>query len=357
MHNKIAASAGYSQTRRMTSRRSFLAASAAFAAPAFAAAPRIRLGQIGAQHAHAGGKMEAVQRLSDLYDVVGLAADEGHQGKEYAGLPRLSTEALLALPGLQAVTVETRVENSCASALQAIQAGKHVHLDKPGALGHDEFKTMRLEAEKRGLTVQMGYMLRYNPAFSLTFQAVREGWLGEITEIEAMMGKLANAGTRKELSALAGGGMFELGCHMIDAVLTLLGKPAEVKAFSTPTQADGMKDNQLAVLVYPKATVTLRCNHADPFGGPRRRFQVTGTKGNIEIMPMESGELVARFSEPHGTYKKGEQRLKLSVPKGRYDGEFIDLAKVIRGEKKLAWDAAHDIAVHETVLLASGQNA
>jgi len=357
MHNKIAACAGCSQTGRMISRRTFLAASTAFATPAFAATPRIRFGQIGTQHAHAAGKMEAVRRLSDLYDVIGLAADEGHQGKDYADLPRLSTEALLALPGLQAVTVETRVEDSCVSASKAIQAGKHVHLDKPGALKHDEFKAMRLEAEKRGLTLQMGYMLRYNPAFELAFQAAREGWLGEITEIDAMMGKLANAGTRKELGALAGGGMFELGCHMIDAVLTLLGKPTDVKSFSTPTQSDGMKDNQLAVLVYPKATVTLRCNHADPFGGPRRRFQVTGTKGSIEIMPMESGELVARFSEPHGSYKKGEHRVKLAVPKGRYDGEFIDLAKVIRGEKKLAWDAAHDIAVHETVLLASGQSA
>lgn len=341
----------------MLSRRAFLAVSTAAAAPVYAAtAARIRFGQIGTQHAHAAGKLEALRRLSDLYEVVGLAADEGHQGKEYAGLPRLSTEALLAMPELQAVTVETRVEDSCASALKAIQADKHVHLDKPGALSHAEFKTMRLEAEKRGLTVQMGYMLRYNPAFELAFQAAREGWLGEITEIDAMMGKLANAGTRKELGALAGGGMFELGCHMIDAAMTIMGKPAEVKSFSTPTQDDGMKDNQLAVLVYPKATVTLRCNHADPFGGPRRRFQVTGTRGSIEIMPMESGELVARFSEPHGSYKKGEQRVKLTVPKGRYDGEFIDLAKVIRGEKKLAWDAAHDIAVHETVLLASGQS-
>ena len=301
--------------------------------------------------------MEALRRLSDLYEVIGLAEDSGSEGKDYTDLPRYSTEALLALPGLQAVTVETEVQDSCAFALKAIQAGKHVHLDKPGALGHAEFKAMRLEAEKRGLTVQMGYMLRYNPAFELAFQAAREGWLGEITEIDAMMGKLANAGTRKELGALAGGGMFELGCHMIDAVLTLLGKPTDVKAFSTPTQADGVQDNQLAVLVYPKATVTLRCNHADPFGGPRRRFQVTGTKGSIEIMPMESGELVARFSEPHGSYKKGEQRVKLTVPKGRYDGEFIDLAKVVRGEKKLAWDAAHDIAVHEIVLLASGQSA
>ena len=39
---------------------------------------------------------------------------------------------------------------------------------------------------------------------------------------------------------------------------------------------------------------------------------------------------------------------------GRYDREFIDLAKIVRGEKKLAWDAAHDIAVHETLLRASG---
>ena len=129
-----------------------------------------------------------------------------------------------------------------------------------------------------------------------------------------MMGKLADSRTRKSIGELPGGGMFELGCHMIDAVVTLLGKPGKVIPFSTPTQpADGVKDNQLAVLEYAKATVTLRCNHADPFGGPRRRFQVTGTKGSIEIMPMESGELVARFTEAHAPYKKGEQKVKLEV--------------------------------------------
>ena len=36
--------------------------------------------------------------------------------------------------------------------------------------------------------------------------------------------------------------------------------------------------------------------------------------------------------------------------------EFIDLAKVIRGEKKLDWDSRHDLAVHEAVLLGSGMN-
>jgi hypothetical protein len=42
------------------------------------------------------------------------------------------------------------------------------------------------------------------------------------------------------------------------------------------------------------------------------------------------------------------------VPKDRYVGEFKDLSQIVRGEKKLAWDAAHDIAVHETVLRGAG---
>jgi len=320
-----------------------------------AAEAPVRIGQIGTQHAHAAGKMEGLRRLSDLYDVVGLAGADKNGGEVYQGLPRLGEDELLALPGLQAVAVETRVEDSCRTALKALRAGKHLHLDKPGALDHAEFSAMRLEAERRELTVQMGYMLRYNPAFTLLFQAQREGWLGEILEIDAMIGKLADTGTRKSIGALDGGGMFELGCHVIDAAITLMGKPDEVHAFSTPTQpADGVKDNQIAVLVYPKTTVTIRCNHADPFGGPRRRFQVAGTKGAMEILPLESGEATLYLNASHGPWKKGRQQVKLEVPKGRYDNDLTDFAKVVRGQKKLAWSAAHDIAVHETIMRASG---
>lgn len=337
----------------MMKRRSFLLAcgSAAAASHAHAAAARLRIGQIGTEHAHASGKMEAMRSLPALWEVVGVAAK---QGKGYDGVPLLTEEQLLSTPDLKAVVVETAIEESCPTALRCIQAGKHIHLDKPGALKHEDFKAMRLEAEKRGLTVQMGYMLRYNTAFELLFQAVREGWLGEITEIDAAMGKLADAGTRRQIGALQGGGLFELGCHVIDATLTILGKPQAVTAFSTPVGSDGVQDNQMAVLQYPKATATIRCNHADPFGGPRRRFNVTGTEGTFEIVPLESGKVNLSLTKARASYKKGTQSLQLTVPKSRYAHEFMDLAKVVRGEKKLAWDAAHDVAVHETVLRASG---
>lgn len=301
-----------------------------------------------------------MRNLPDLWKVAGLAEPDAAmtgnaaKNKAYKDIPLMSEAELLALPGLKAVTVETDVQQASPTALRCLQAGKHVHLDKPGALSHAEFKAMRLEAEKRGLTVQMGYMLRYNPAFELLFQAVNEGWLGEITEIDAAMGKLASDGIRQELGGLPGGGMFELACHVMDAVVTLLGRPQDVHAFSAQTRDDGVKDNQMAVLKYARATAVIRCNHADPFGGPRRRFNVTGTEGTFEIVPLESGKINLSLTKPRGPYKKGTQAVQLQVPKGRYDLEFADLAKVVRGEKKLRWDAAHDIAVHETVLRAAG---
>lgn len=351
-------------------RRSFLGRmTAAAAAPLFSrrlqaadVPPRIKFAQLGVGHAHAGGKFTAVRGLPETYELLGLADDDSavrakyEKSKTYASTPWFSETELLALPGLQVVAVEKQLADACAAAQRAIAAGKHIHLDKPGALGHDEFRTMRLDAERRGLTVQMGYMLRYNPAFTLLFQAVREGWLGDVLEVDAAMGKLGDQAKRDELATLPGGGMFELACHLIDATVTLLGKPERVDAFSTPTRTEPgqPQDNQLAVFTYPKATATLRCNHADPFGGPRRHFYVVGTRGSMDIQPLESGKFQLMLSEPHGNYKNGEQSVALELPADRYIEEFRDLACVVRGEKRFAWDAAHDVAVHETVLRASG---
>ena len=108
-------------------RRAFLFASASTAA--FAASPaRLRIGQIGTEHAHAAGKMEAMRSLTDLWEVVGVTGPKG-----YDGVKSMSVDELLAVPNLNAVAVETTIEASCAMARRCIDAGKHIHLDKPGA--------------------------------------------------------------------------------------------------------------------------------------------------------------------------------------------------------------------------------
>jgi predicted dehydrogenase len=350
----------------MPTRRDFLTQAAlALSGTAWAlgsSETRIRIGQIGTAHSHALGKMEAVRSLPELYEVVGIAEPDekvramAEKQAAFAGLKWMSERELMETPELRAVIIESNLDPAAEAALRAIRVGKHVHLDKPGAANHSLFQSMRLEAEKNGVTVQMGYMLRYNPAFELLFKAVRQSWLGEITEVDASMGKLASDSMRKSLLAYPGAGMFELGCHLVDAVVTILGKPQAVHAFPKATRKpdDAFPDNPMAVLEYAKATAVIRCNHADPHGGPRRRFYVAGTKGALEIAPLESGKANLFLSEPQGNFGKGENKVALKLSGNRYADEFRDLARVIRGEKRLTWTANHDITVHETALRAAG---
>lgn len=322
-------------------------------------ASRIRIGQIGTQHAHASGKLQAIRNQPESYELVGVVERDPNeranrsQSSAYKGVNWLTEEDLFNVPGLQAVAVETLVKDLVPTAFRCIRAGLHIHLDKPGGDSLSEFRELLNEAEKSKRVVQMGYMLRYNPAFQFMYQAVRDGWLGEIMEIDCVMGKMASPSIREELGRFPGGGMFELGGHVIDSIVHMLGKPISVTPFAKATQADGVPDNQLAVLDYRKATATVRINHRDPFGGPRRRFQISGDKGTIEIQQLESGDVTLYLDEARKGYKKGVQELTLGK-EGRYDGEFRDLAKVIRGEQAFDWSYQHDLDTHEALLLASG---
>ena len=322
---------------------------------------KIRIGQIGTKHPHAAGKLEAIRGLSDIFELVGVVEEDESRriqvadAKSYRDVPWVSKEALLG-SDIAAVAVETGVTDLVPNAMDCLTAGKHIHLDKPAGESMQACRAMHRLADEQGLTIQMGYMLRYNPAFELLFDVVRKGWLGRITEITAAMGKKASDDLRRDLSQYGGGGMFELACHLIDAMVTILGEPTRATAHNRQSYPDKDRflDNQLAVFDYPHAIATIRCNHLDPFGFPRRHFQVVGENGMFEIHPLEPPKVRLAFDRPRGEFKKGIQEVPLEATRGRYDAEFKDLARVIRGEKKLAWDSQHDLIVHEAILRGCG---
>ena len=347
------------------SRRDFLLTGAAASLAPFIARgaepPRIRIGQIGTAHAHAAGKMETMRASAD-FEVVGIVEPDAtrraslENSKTYAGLSWMTEEQLLNTPGLQAVTVETAVRDLVPTGARCIAAGKHLHLDKPGGEKLPPFQALLDAATRRKLTVQMGYMFRYNAAFQLCFQLVREGALGEIFSIDTTMSKLLGDAERRSLIPYRGGSLFELGGHLIDAVVQILGRPEKVTPFARSNSAlgDGWADNQLAVLEYPKATVTVRSAMVEVDGGARRQFVVCGTQGTFDIRPLEPAAARLALEAPRGEFKKGYQDLKFPKSRGRYDGDFAELAQVIRGEKTFPFSPAHDLAVQETLLLASG---
>lgn len=351
-----------------TNRRTFLKESVASAAliglktGGFAQgnASPIKVGQIGTAHAHASGKWQAMKRCED-FEIVGLAeVDEEHAhavraaSNVYADARWMSVESLLAVPDLRMIAVETHVRDLLAIATRCLQAGKHIHLDKPAGSDLALFKRVVDLARSHRLLIQMGYMFRYNPAFEFCFRAVREGWLGDIFAVEAVMGKKSGSDVRKELAEFDGGTMFELGCHVIDAIVYMLGKPDQVHAFNRKSIAgDPLVDNQLAVLEYPHFAVTVRSALIEVDGFARRQLVVCGNKGTLEIRPLEPPSVRLTLEESVGGYKKGAQKV-VFPGNGRYDKDFEDIARVMRGQRSFQFSYEHDLAVQETVLRASG---
>ena len=321
--------------------------------------PKIKIGQIGVGHAHAS-KL-SVYRASPDYEVVGIVEPDPklRQKAESQGpfkdLKWMTQEQLLNEPGLQAVLVETRVRDLLNAAEACVTAGKHVHLDKPAGESLTQYRIILQQAEKQKLMVQMGYMFRYNPAVVLLRKCLTEGWLGDVFEVHAVMSKVVGASSRKELAEYQGGIMFELGCHILDLVIGVLGKPETVTPYSQHASSidDKLADNMLAVLTYPRATATVKSSAMEVEGGERRHLVVCGSEGTFHIQPLDNPSARVAFSKPRGEFKQGYQ--DVTFPKYlRYGDDAADMARVIRGEKSNDFSYEHDLTVQTTLLQACG---
>ncbi len=334
---------------------------------------RIKIGQIGTGHEHASAKMSTFRKLSDHYEVVGIAESDPALRKSheknpaYQGLPWMTEEELLNVPGLQAVAVEVSSADDRIMEItgRCIDAGMHVHLDKPGGESFPAFKKVLDEAGRRKLAVQLGYMYRNNPSIQFCQRAVREGWLGQVFDIHCVMSITHGVAYRKYLGQFRGGSMFIFACHLIDLVVSLMGKPDRIVSFPRQTRTDvemEMCDNGLIVFEYPKTTVTIRTASLEVEGYKRRQLVVCGDRGTIDIRPLEKYDirspqplsLQLALAEDRDPYKKGYQEVSFPPPPGRYDEQLIELAQIIRGERENPYPLEHELIVQQCLLEACG---
>jgi predicted dehydrogenase len=366
-------------------RRQLLAAAASLGAAAVtpwqprravgadASSKRIKIGQIGTGHEHASAKMSTFRKLSEHYEVVGIAESnpELRQRREkdaaYRDLTWMTEDQLLNTPGLEAVAVEVSSADDRIMEItgRCIEAGLHVHLDKPGGESFSAFKQVLDEAGRRKLAVQLGYMYRNNPAVQFCQRAVREGWLGQVFEVHAVMSIAHPLDYRKYLAQYPGGTMFIFACHVIDLVVSLMGKPDRIVSFPRQTRTDvgvEMCDNGLIVFEYPKTTATIRTASLEVEGYQRRQLVVCGDQGTIDIRPLEKFDartpqplsLRLALAQAREPYRKGYQEVSFPPPPGRYDEQLIELARIIRGELENPYPLEHELLVQECLLKACG---
>jgi predicted dehydrogenase len=331
---------------------------------------KIRIGQLGVSHEHAASKMKTLRQLPEYFEVVGVVDDRASAAAKfpsddltpYDGLNWMAEAELFSITDLHAVIVETPNLDLVPAALRCLERGLPIHMDKPGGEDVASFRHLRHSYESQNLAFQMGYMLRHNPALVWIMNAVRQKWLGEILEIQADMSHdYGGQAYQQYLGQFRGGIMFNLGCHLIDWVVALLGRPLRVTPIlqSTPDCSDSIKNNCTTVLEYAHTTVTLRACSKVVDGLRRRRFKLCGTNGSVELCPMERFDgqplrmnLVLKDAIPG--YASGANVIDFGVVRDRYEDQLLELAKLIRGPITTAYTCEHDCLVHEVLLAASG---
>ena len=320
---------------------------------------KIKIGQIGIGHNHGEAKMKAVRKFPELFELVGYAEENERwiekrgELKGYEGLPRMSVEEVIAKS--DAILVESDVWNLTKYAQMCIDAGKHIHMDKPASGTLEEYKYLLDTAKEKNLVVQLGYMYRYNPAVLKCFDHVKNGDLGEIYSINAEMSTFHKPEYKKWLTNFGGGIMYILGSHLVDLIVYLLGEPKKISSFLKHTELDGIdfEDNNLAVLEYDKALARIFVSSVEVNGFGRRQFVVSGSKGTVNICPLER-PITMTFSDTGIADKTYEDR-KLIIPfedhtaDGRYDEMMQDFYDYIMGTKQNPFTYEHDYLVQKVL--------
>ncbi len=320
---------------------------------------KIRIGQIGLGHSHGEGKMSAVRKLSELFEVIGYAeADEawiekrGHL-QAYVDLPRMSVEELIN--ECDAILIESDIPELIKYARICVQAGKHIHMDKPVYGSVTEFEELLEIASHQKLVIQMGYMYRYNPAVVQCIDMIKNQKLGEIFSIHGEISTQDYSDTKRRLAKYPAGPLYIMGAHLIDLIVYILGEPDQIKVFLKSTGLDGvcLADNNLAVLEYEKALATVKASSVEVNGWGRRQLVVSGSRGTVEIKPMEN-ETTMTFSDVEIAIKHYEDMKKsipiADIPKNeRYDEMMRALYRYITGIEDNPFSYEHDLLVHKLI--------
>jgi len=333
-------------------RRAFIPAS--LAAAAAADAPRVKIGFLGASHAHGSTKVKMVL-ASPRFELAGVAEDDPatRATLEKFGVRLLTREQLLGDAGIQAIAIESQAKDHARDTLAALNASKHVHVEKPPA---DNMKGMReivALARRKNLLVQVGYMWRQNPGANAVIEAVRKGWLGKVYYVRGSMNINLTPELRRDYALYRGGHMFDLNCHVIDFLVRLMGRPRKVTPFlhSDGGFGDKMNDNTLAVLEWPGALGVVNGASMRPNPFLHRSIEVAGSNGTAILAPIEPPALVIDLAKPAGPYKAGRNTVRMPAYV-RHQGEFQELAECITNRKPLSVTLDEDLAVQETLLRA-----
>lgn len=308
---------------------------------------KIRVAQIGtSKYSHGNEIFMTVANNPDVFEIAGYALPEGERVKfpdkmkRFEGYTELTVDEILSDKSIEAVIVETEEIYLTKYALMAAEAGKHIHMEKPGGVSLEDFERLIATVKKNGTVFHTGYMYRYNPVISDIIKRVKNGEIGDVISVEAQMSGFRGFEHTKWLETFEGGMMFYLGCHLIDLVFTLQGKPKRIIPFnkSTWVHDTSAADFSMAVLEYERGVSFVKTTQTEMGGFKRRQLVVNGTKGKFEVRPLEISIKYplqyTEYTECKSTDWDDDGEHFRSPDHDRYTDMMRSFGAMVRGEKE-----------------------
>lgn len=196
--------------------------------------PTLRLAQIGCGLI---GRKRAAALRGHAVLAVACDLDLGRAAEVAALHPGCRTtadhHAVIDAPDVDAVIVSTLNAQLAPIALDTVRAGKHVILEKPGALNAAQLRALADEAAQRNVRVRLGYNHRWHPSLLRAREIVDSGALGPLMFLRGRYGHGGRRGYDREWRAdpkLSGGGeLIDQGVHLIDLARWFLGEFTRVE--------------------------------------------------------------------------------------------------------------------------------
>ena len=210
-----------------------------------------------------------------------------------------SMEQLLEMDEVELVIITTPNSSHFSYAKQALQAGKHVVVDKPFTIESSEAKELIDIAKEMGKVVSVYQNRRYDSDFLTIQEILAENTLGNILEFEAhydrFVPQIKQNAWREE--SLPGCGMlFDLGSHLIDQAFCLFGLPHTITADLRSQRPHAKTDDYFDIrLDYGHMRVLLKCSMLVLEFGPR--YTIHGDKGSYIKFGIDPQEKHLRSNE------------------------------------------------------------
>jgi predicted dehydrogenase len=219
--------------------------------------------------------------------VVAVGSRDASRAAEFAekhGIPRSygSYADLVADDEVEAVYIASPHSGHREHALLAIDAGKHVLIEKALARNSSEVEDIFAAAQKRRVFAMEAMWTRHLPHMAEVRRRVADGAIGEIVTLAADHGQALDLPNDHRLKnpALAGGALLDLGVYPIAFADDLLGPPTDVKALGRLTDT-GVDGHVSLILDYGEKTLSLL--DTTLWTKTPTTAVVSGTEGSIEI--------------------------------------------------------------------------